>query len=134
MLIANIVKQLSYSLNIVIRTHLSNFYDQTSSIICILRWSLLAADDNDDDGDEKPSISKPVIIGACIGGFVVVAVIMIGLYVYYKRTRPCHNNVGDRNGMPNDDACEKYELKPTEDEKENVLWVEENGLNNEGAE
>jgi len=76
----------------------------------------------------------PVMIGASIGGLVVVAVLMIGVYVYCKRTRPSHNSAGDRNGMPNDDPCEKYELKPTEDEKGNVLWVEENGLDNEGAE
>jgi len=93
-----------------------------------------ADDDDDDDGDEKPSISKPVIIGASIGGFVVVAVLMIGLYVCCKRIRPSRNSVGDRNGMPNDDTCEKYELKPTEDGKGNVLWMEERGLNNEGVE
>ena len=57
---------------------------------------------------------------------------MICLYVKFKRTRPFHNGVGD--GMPNDDACEKYELKPSEDEKGNVLWIEENGLHNEGVE
>ena len=34
--------------------------------------------------------------------------------------------------MPNDDACEKYELKPSKDEKGNVLRVEENELHNEG--
>lgn len=59
---------------------------------------------------------------------------MIGLYIYCKRSRPPRNDVGVGDGMPNDDACEKYELKPTEDEKENVLWMEENGLNNEGVE
>jgi len=92
------------------------------------------ADDDDDDRDEKPSINKPVIIGASIGGFVVVAVLMIGLYVSCKRTRLSHGSVGDGDGMPNDDDCEKYELEPTEDEKGNVLWMEGNGFNNEGAE
>lgn len=59
---------------------------------------------------------------------------MIGLYVSCKRIRLSHGSVGDGDGMPNDDDCEKYELKPTEDEKGNVLWMEENGFNNEGAE
>jgi len=75
-----------------------------------------------------------LVIGVSIGGLVILAVLMIGLYVCCKRTRPSHNSVGDRHGMPNDDPCEKYELKPTEDEKETVMWMKENGLDNEGAE
>ena len=63
----------------------------------------------------------PVIIGASIGGLVIFAVLMIGLCIYCKRTRlpPIGVRVGD--GMPNDDPCEKYELKPTGDEKEKVM-------------
>ena len=55
---------------------------------------------------------------------------MIGLHVYCKRTRPRRSSDGDGNGMHDDDACEKYELNPTTDEKENVLLMEEKGLSN----
>ncbi|PFX24473.1 hypothetical protein AWC38_SpisGene10897 [Stylophora pistillata] len=89
---------------------------------------------DDDDGEEKPSIGRLVIIGASIGGLVVVAVLMIGFYVYCKRTGTPSNGGRFEDGMPDDDPCEKYELKPADDEKEHITSMEEKGIHNEGME
>ena len=63
-----------------------------------------------------------------------MAVLMIGFYVYCKRTGTPSNGGRFEDGMPDDDPCEKYELKPTDDEKEHITSMEEKGIHNEGME
>ena len=93
-------------------------------------------DGNKDEGSSKSS-NLPLIIGVTCGAVVVIAVIIILVVFHSKRSTPGGSNSRVGDAMPDegsDSKRERYELKPTDSQEENIVFVEEKGISNEGIE
>ena len=91
---------------------------------------------NKDEGSTKLS-NLPLIIGVACGAVLVIAVIIILVVFHCKRSTPggSDSRIGD--AMPDEPSGskrERYELKPTDSKKENIVLVEEKGISNQGME
>ena len=68
---------------------------------------------------------------------MVIAVIIILVVFHCKRSTTRGNNSRVGNTMPADEGGskrERYELKPADSKEENIVFVEEKGISNEGIE
>ena len=66
---------------------------------------------------------------------MVIAAIIIVVSSHCKRSTPHGNNSRVGNTMPADESGskrERYELKPTDSKEENIVFVKEKGISNEG--
>ena len=91
---------------------------------------------NKEEGSRKSS-NLPLIIGVTCGAVVVIAVIIILLVFNCKRSTPGGSNSRVGDAMPNEGSGskrERYELKPTDSQEENIVLVEEKGISNQGME
>ena len=93
-------------------------------------------DRNKDEGSSKSS-NLPLIIGVTCGAVVVIAVIIILVVFHCKRSTPGGSNSRVGDAMPDegsDSKRERYELKPKDSQEENIVFVEEKGISNQGME
>ena len=91
---------------------------------------------NKEEGSSKSS-NLPLIIGVTCGAVVLIAVIIILVVFHCKRSTPggSDSRIGD--AMPDEPSGskrERYELKPTDSKKQNIVLLEEKGISNQGME